>query len=252
MLSALETAPRRRPDHAGRALAENSTLKAALDIYQSESRSKPASSLEMVATVARELEKLSARLQPDVLAVTDASGRTIAKAGRLKTVWPAKVPTSPEDACARAFLSVPGGAFRLASADVVLQDSVIGTLQLATAIDDQYARELSALSGAAALIATPERIVSTTLPGEAVDRLVAGRPARAGDVAHRDAGRQRVPVRELLREGDAGVYVLDSIDGGRAGAEEGGADDRPDRDRRVCARRDRQHLAGAHRRAADR
>ena len=214
MLSALEQ--RRGDDLVTQVamLAENPTLKAALDIYQSELTSaKPASQPEMVATVARELEKLSARLQPDVLAVTDASGRTIAKAGRLKTVWPARVPTSPDDDAHSRFLSVTGGTFRLASAYVVLQDSVIGTLQLATAIDDQYARELSALSGASALIATPERIVSTTLPGDAVDRLSPDVLRALATSRIVTLGASEYAVRELLREGDAGVYVLDSIDG---------------------------------------
>ena len=82
VLSALED--RRGDELASQVamLAENSTLKAALDIYQSEmATSKPSNKYELVSTVTRELEKIAARVKPDILAVTDASGRTVAGGG---------------------------------------------------------------------------------------------------------------------------------------------------------------------------
>ena len=217
VLSALEK--RRGDDLASQVavLAESSTLKAALDVYQSEMASaKPANQYELVATVTRELEKIASRVKPDILAVTDASGRTVAAAGRLKATWPESMP--PSDGQGSHFVSLGVGAFRLASADIGLQDIVLGTLQIATALDKEYARELSDLSGASTLIAISGTALTTTLPPAtaasltpaAMQTLSLSRVARLGESEY--------AVRELLREGDAGVYVLDSIDAAAAPA----------------------------------
>ena len=217
VLSALED--RRGDELASQVamLAENSTLKAALDIYQSEmATSKHTNKYELVSTVARELEKIAARVRPDILAVTDASGRTVAAAGRLKAAWPDSMPSSDEGSS--RFVSLGAGAYRLASADVGLQDTILGRLQLGTALDKEYARELSALSGAATLIATSETVLTTTLPPavaasltpDVLRSLSSSRVARLGDGEY--------AVRELLQERDAGVYVLDSIDAASAPA----------------------------------
>ena len=217
VLSALED--RRGDELASQVamLAENSTLKAALDIYQSEmATSKHTNKYELVSTVTRELEKIAARVRPDILAVTDASGRTVAAAGRLKAAWPDSMPSSDEGSS--RFVSLGAGAYRLASADVGLQDTILGRLQLGTALDKEYARELSALSGAATLIATSETVLTTTLPPavaasltpDVLRSLSSSRVARLGDGEY--------AVRELLQERDAGVYVLDSIDAASAPA----------------------------------
>jgi putative nucleotidyltransferase with HDIG domain len=217
VLSALED--RRGDELASQVamLAENSTLKAALDIYQSEmATSKHANKYELVSTVTRELEKIAARLKPDILAVTDASGRTVAAAGRLKAAWPDSMPSSDEGSS--RFVSLGAGAYRLAGADVGLQDTILGRLQLGTALDTEYARELSALSGAATLIATSQTVLTTTLPPAVAASLTPDvlRSLSSSRVAR--LGESEYAVRELLQERDAGVYVLDSIDAASAPA----------------------------------
>ena len=149
--------------------------------------------------------------------MTDASGRTVAAAGRLKAAWPDSMPSSDEGSSSR-FVSLGAGAYRLASADVGLQDTILGRLQLGTALDKEYTRELSALSGAATLIATSETVLTTTLPPavaaslspDVLRSLSSSRVVRLGDGEY--------AVRELLQERDAGVYVLDSIDAASAPA----------------------------------
>ena len=213
MLSALED--KRGDDLSTQValLAENSTLKAALDIYQSESAmARPASSHEMVATVARELDKIASRIKPDILAVTDAAGRTVAVSGRLASGWPGTLPAVDGDTSEPRLLLLPSGGFRLAGADVVLQDNVLGRLQLATALDGQYARELSTLSGAATLIATSSQVLNTTLPEAEAAQLDAATLRTLPSVRVARIGSTEYAIRELLREADAGVYVLDSID----------------------------------------
>ena len=89
MLSALEQRRARELTVQVGTLAENPTLKAAVDTYQAELGSANATfRREMVATIDRELEKLAARIGPDVLAVTDPAGEVLAVAGRRASDWP--------------------------------------------------------------------------------------------------------------------------------------------------------------------
>ena len=55
----------------------------------------------------------------------------------------------------------------VASAPIALHDVELGRLQLATALDEDYARELSELSGASMVIASSRSIVASTLNAEA-------------------------------------------------------------------------------------
>src|SRR5919112_4280520 len=75
LLHALEERRGKELDAQVAMLAENSTLKAAHDTYQSELRTTSmAGRQDLVATVAHELDKLADRIQPDVLEIRDQSG----------------------------------------------------------------------------------------------------------------------------------------------------------------------------------
>src|SRR6476646_5043377 len=90
LLSALEERRAQELQSQVGTLAENSTLKAALDTYQGELRTtNPAGRQDLVATIARELDKLAARIQPDVLEVRNLSGEVLGIAGRRAAEWPA-------------------------------------------------------------------------------------------------------------------------------------------------------------------
>src|SRR5688572_10445062 len=93
MLSELEKRQSREVQAQVEILAESPTLKAAVDTYQSEIRRSDASTrAELLRTIERELEKLAARIQPDVLAVTDPAGNVLAAAGRHQRSWPPYMP----------------------------------------------------------------------------------------------------------------------------------------------------------------
>jgi putative nucleotidyltransferase with HDIG domain len=197
-------------------LAENSTLKAAVDTYHTELRTtNQAGRQDLLATIARELDKLAARIDPDVLEVRSASGEVLAIAGRRAGQWPAfaRVNAPRQDSNA-SFVTTPSGIFRLASVPVVLQGTELGTLSLASALDDRYATEISTLSRASTLILSDHHVVASTLPSET---LIALKPEVADALANQDlvtvtlAGSEYA-VGRLLREGGAQVYVLDSID----------------------------------------
>jgi putative nucleotidyltransferase with HDIG domain len=192
-------------------LAENSTLKAALDTYQSEMHTTTSAvgRRELVRTVAGELKKLAARIQPDVLVVRDAADTLVAVSGRRAGEWPADALGDGPDA---TFVTIPAGVFRIASVPVTLESTRLGTLQLASALDERYARELSDLSGARTAIVSGDRVTAATLPAAAVTALT---PQMINSMAGRDVvtlADSEYAVRQLVQQGAAQVYVLDSID----------------------------------------
>jgi putative nucleotidyltransferase with HDIG domain len=194
-------------------LAENSTLKAALDTYQTELQTTSnAGRQDLVATIARELDKLAERIQPDVIEVRDQSGAVLGVAGRRAGEWPSDARVTAASGASASFVTTAAGVFRIASVPVMLQGTEIGRLRLASALDERYAVELSELSRARALIVSDERIVASTLPAEP---LVAITPATIRAMAGNDLislDGSEYAVRRLLQHGSAQVFVLDAID----------------------------------------
>ena len=194
-------------------LAESPTLKAALDTYQAERRTAPAEvRSQLVATIGRELDKLSDRLDPDVLAARDTNGDVLAVSGRRATEWTAEYRHQEPGVAASTFLNLPSGVFRAVSIPVTLQDEELGSIQLAQALDNRYATELSALSGARTLIVSNSRILATTVPATTAGPLTpqALETLTAGGLTTLNG--EEYAVRPLFREGRTAVYVLDSID----------------------------------------
>jgi putative nucleotidyltransferase with HDIG domain len=193
-------------------LAESPTLKAALDTYHSERRSSSNDyRAQLAATVGRELDKVAARLDADVVAARDLKGDSVAVAGRRAAGWQTGQSTETA-AAARTFLVLPSGIFRAVTVSVTLSGAGIGSVLLAQAIDDRYASELSALSGARTLVVSNDRVLASTLPpaaAEGIDQDAIGAFGEGGLVTL--AG-EEYAVRPLLRDGSTAVYALDSID----------------------------------------
>jgi putative nucleotidyltransferase with HDIG domain len=199
-------------------LAENPTLKAAMDTYHSELRlDESVPNRELLDTIEREVDKLVERIHPDVIAVTNPSGTIVAIGGRRRADW-------PREGAARwlsrdgadEFVALSGAVFRFASAPLVLQDgqqnTVLGALQLATALDADYASELSKLSDAGTVIVSRGAIVASTLPTPATRLLTPSLVATFGDTDTVDLAGEQYAVKLLFKHGDAAVYALDSID----------------------------------------
>jgi HD-GYP domain-containing protein (c-di-GMP phosphodiesterase class II) len=213
MLTALEERRARELRAQAATLAENPTLKAALDTYQAEARMADAGGLRaLVDTVDRELEKLAIRIGPDVLAVTDPSGTLVAVAGRRAREWsPDATRRARKDGYGDAYVTLPAGVFKFASAPLVLQSAMLGTLHLATALDERFARELASLSGTATMIVAQDRVVASTTP----EPLTSLTPATIALLPTSDTIRldsHEYAVRRLFLAGDASVYALASID----------------------------------------
>ena len=197
-------------------LAESPTLKAALDTYQAERRNASAAvRSQLVATVTREIEKLASRLDVDVIAATDADGTIVAVAGRRAADWTAEPQADGAaglEADHTAFVSLPSGIFRATTLPLTLQGADLGSIQLAHALDDRYATELSSLMGARTVILSNDRVLATTLADTAARALTPATLDQLAAAGLTTVAGEEFAVRPLLREGGAAVYVLDSID----------------------------------------
>ncbi|HVH55850.1 MAG TPA: hypothetical protein VM791_06330, partial [Vicinamibacterales bacterium] len=127
-------------------LAENPTLKTALDTYEAERQvTSGAERSQLIATIGRELEKLAARFDADVLAARDLDGEVLAVSGRRAPDWTAGSPHTASETPEATVLTLPSGVFRAVTVPITLQHVELGSVQLAQALDDRYATELSTL-----------------------------------------------------------------------------------------------------------
>jgi putative nucleotidyltransferase with HDIG domain len=133
-------------------LAENPTLKAALDTYQAEAQtSSDAVKSQLFATIDGELRKLAAGVESDAVVPVDLRQNTLAAAGRLGERFTrgraVALPNSREgnfDGVAR----VAGGVFRVVAVPLQFGDgATVGALYLATSLDAGYVEELARLAG---------------------------------------------------------------------------------------------------------
>jgi putative nucleotidyltransferase with HDIG domain len=213
MLSALEQRRSRELQAQVAVVAESPTLKAAIDTYQAEMRRSDANTrAELIRTIDRELTKVASRLQPDVLAVTDPAGNVLAVAGRYRDSWPSFVapPTARER---ETVVTLPSGLFRRISTPLALQDVEIGFLSVATALDNDYARRMSALSELSTLVTSEGRVVATTLPDTVAAALSANVIRQLPGISTIRLAGAEYAVEQVVQAGPAAVYTLDSIDG---------------------------------------
>jgi putative nucleotidyltransferase with HDIG domain len=201
------------------AVAENPTLKAALDTYSAEARtSTPTLRAQWLATITNELDKV-ARAEADdadAIVLADTHMETMAASGRLAGDWPPGRPIAVRDAGGSdAVAQMNGTWFRLVNVPLVLDDgSLIGTLYLASSLDQKYADDLKRLSRAETAILTDGLIVATTLPDESAKEF-----ENTVSQLHQSDGTATLDgvsyaFRRLVQvgQGQAGFYALASID----------------------------------------
>ena len=224
MFAKLET--RRRGELVGQAgtLAENPTLKAALDTYQAEAQTASRVVKEqLLATIDGELEKVAARIESDAIVLADMHQNTLAAAGRLSDRWPRGRPIalSPinDGNTVDGIAHRNGETFHLVP--VPLQDSdgtTIGTLYMATNLDAEYAKELERLAGTpTAILSDGLLLVSTLSPNTAREFEAAVALAKpSADTISLDG--ESYAFRRLEAVGDTVFYALRSIDESSRGA----------------------------------
>jgi putative nucleotidyltransferase with HDIG domain len=214
LFTALETRRQKEQLAAITTLAENPTLKAALDTYFTESSFAtlaPEQEQLLRDTVLREIEKLAAATAADVLAIVDTNGRVFASAGRSRDRWVpderVQLPGNPPNF--QGVVALPGGPFRVSGAWLTLGQRDIGALVVGTSLDGNYAQELSNLANAGVVITVNGDVVARTVSAEVTDDLArAGANPGGMQLLHGE----EYAIREMLAMGPARIYTLASID----------------------------------------
>ena len=211
VFSALETKRQQDQVAAMTTLAENPTLKAALDTYFTERRFSGSSDEQLRATVMGETRKLAMQTPADVLAVVETDGKIFTSAGPGAGRWPTGIKVDIPGGAQPAFQSVamlPAGAFRVTGARLTFGDRPIGALVAGTSLDGNYAQELSNLSTAGIVITVNDSVVARTVPEEVARDLVKSR-ASAGTVT---LNSEEYAIRPMLFSGPARIFMLTSVD----------------------------------------
>ncbi len=186
MFAALETRRQRELVAQASALAENPTLKAALDTYQAEARtSSDAVKAQLLATIDGELKKVAASVESDAVVLVDMHQNTLAAAGRMGERFPRGRPVALSVSAGRHASTASRGwaarVFRVVAVPLQFGDgTTVGTLYLATSLDARYAEELARLAGTHTAIISDGLMVASTLPPGAArefEAAVAATPA---------------------------------------------------------------------------
>ncbi len=214
IFAAIESRRQRELQMQAATLAENPTLKATIDTFAAESQTSSEAQRSLwLNTIGNELDKVAARVDSDALVLADAHQITLAAAGRLADRWPRGRPIAFSGGKAGDIgVGRAGGLlFRVVSVPLLLADVPIGTLYLATNLDQRYADELAALAGARTAIVSDGLLVASTLPAATAHEFEAAPESRlqAGTVV---LDRQSYAFRRLVQVGPTSFYALGSID----------------------------------------
>jgi putative nucleotidyltransferase with HDIG domain len=218
MLAAIEERRSQELRAQAMSLAENPTLKAAVDTYAAEaSFGEAGSRAQLLRTMRRELDKVAAQIETDAVTLRDVEGRVLAASGRFAVLWrpdapggdAAPVPRPDQHGIVRA----GGILFRTTAVPLMLDDgAVVGHLEVGSALDMAYARTLDRLSRTRTAILHGDTLVASTLPDTAAEQFraaVAGGQPGLGTVALDGALHA---YREIARTGPASIYALGSVD----------------------------------------
>ena len=158
-------------------VANNPTLRAAMETYRLESTLSTETRQELLATVQNELDKIWTGLPHDILFVTDESGRVVAANGnhnaRLEpgadisqkpTLIHALDPAAEIGDANFGVIQLQEQYYLIGTSPIFLQGYVIGTLTLGDRIDSSFLPNLRAFFGGETVVTAGGRSISSTLP----------------------------------------------------------------------------------------
>src|SRR4051812_13714353 len=164
--AAVENRRQRELQMQAATLAENPTLKAAIDTYAAEAPTASESRRSFwLTTINNELDKVAARIDADAMILADTHQITLAAVGRLGDRWPRGRPIALSGNTSALDSIVRTGAllFRVVSVSLQLNDVPIGTLYLATNLDAEYAKQLATLANARTAVVSDGLLIASTL-----------------------------------------------------------------------------------------
>jgi putative nucleotidyltransferase with HDIG domain len=232
LFAAVETRRQRELRAQAETLADNATLKAALDTYLTETRgSRTAVRADLLETIDLVLEKVAARVDSDAVVLVDTHQMALAAAGRMANRWPrrravslvatkmAAVPASSRrldrsvesdsfDGVAR----IGDVVFRVVTVPLLLDDAMIGTLYVATSLDREYAQELERLAGNRIAIISDGLVLATTLSPAAARQFESAVASERPVDGTLFLDGESYAFRRLVLVGDTVFYALGSID----------------------------------------
>jgi len=219
MFAAVESRERRQLRAQAATVAENPTLKAAIDTYAAESRLGDSRVREqLLNTMTGELAKVAKRIDVDAVVVVDQDQRALAAAGPLAARWPlgrslAPVLASTDSDAFDGVVHIDQEAFSIVSVPLVLGDGTrIGALDLATSLDRRYAQRLGELARANTVIMANGLVVASTLDRDAERHIESLAPALAKGEGTIGLNKETHEFRRLVQVGDTSFYARASID----------------------------------------
>ena len=149
------------------ALAENPTLKAAVDTYYTE-RGNEHELGQLRSTIKTELTKLQQIMAVPALSVTDVRGIVLASAGPNKGDWPAgdrvSLRVAENGEPVETIVSRNGHPYSATAVPLVLGRDVVGEFFLASPLDDAYALNLAGEARADIAILLDGRVIASSTP----------------------------------------------------------------------------------------
>ena len=224
MFAALETRRQRELVAQASTVAENPTMKAALDTYQAEARtSSDAVKGQLLATIDGELKKVAASIESDAVVLVDMQQNTLASAGRLGARFPRGRPvalsTAKDGNTFDGIARLGSSAFRVVAVPLQFGDgATVGMLYLATSLDAAYAEELTQIAGTKTAILSNGLMIASTLPPGAAHEFEAAVAATRPDAGQLPLNGESYAFRRLVAVGDTAFYALGSIDESSRGA----------------------------------
>ncbi|MFN8007658.1 MAG: histidine kinase [Terriglobia bacterium] len=156
--------------------AENSTLKAAIETYQTEQGNRIPIARQLKRTVENEAAKLFSILTADLLVVTDNSGEVLAMDGVTLPSEDFRLNLAAEPSIMNCLSQAPVAfeqaagiwefqkkTFRIVSVPILLQDIVVGTLSSGFEISPGFVQSIKANTNTDVVFVANGRIIASTL-----------------------------------------------------------------------------------------
>jgi putative nucleotidyltransferase with HDIG domain len=190
-------------------LAENSTLKAAVDTYHVE-RLGGAPVNQLLGTIQGELVKMQRIIEVPAIVVTDARGAVLANAGPFGGDWSSGDQLTPEVGVrpAEAIITRGERVYLATVVPLLVENARIGTILLALPLDDAYARTLAAEARTEVAILMDRRVIASSLEAPLRTALERAELPLSGSTVLED---EEFVVRRLSVVGSADVFALSSV-----------------------------------------